>query len=531
MPTLWNKFMTGMIRGYRAFREEFLTSDAESAAFDADFGTYGGRRVRYAILWSTYENDLYRGVHDWATSYKTRYGLYKYIRSIYSPGYRLGEFWKTHLWGGELDVIDGAAGTKGCLPILTDNEAIREPIAQLWRWSNWHTVKDTITLNGAVLGDAFLRVCDNPEAGRIYLEYVNPATVAEVVKDDRGNIKGYTLQELKPHPDTGKEVEFREVVTNEGGLIVYQTYLNNSLYAWNGIKAEWDEPYGFVPMVHIMHNDTGREWGWSEFHSARSKIHEVDDLASMLSDQARKSINAKWVITGAEKPTANSGNITLQGTAATTRKPEPGREDEAALYIKNENAKIHPMVAPLDIPGVVEHITEILKELERDYPELKFDALRASGAISGSALRIARQPAESKVNQRRAGYDDGLVRAQQMALSIGGMRGYFQGVNEGSFAAGELDHNIGKRPVFQPDSFEQKEEEGLFWTNAKLVIEAGGDLAGWLEKQGWSEDDIALVVPKKPEPAPPPQIIMQPQPQEGIGNRTDEMMEESDGPQ
>ncbi|GAG44503.1 unnamed protein product, partial [marine sediment metagenome] len=50
------------------------------------------------------DQSAYRDIHTWATAYRKQYALYKYIRPIYNPSYRLGEFWKTHLFGGLLDV-------------------------------------------------------------------------------------------------------------------------------------------------------------------------------------------------------------------------------------------------------------------------------------------------------------------------------------------------------------------------------------------------------------------------------------------
>lgn len=470
----------------RAFREEFVRSGNEGGSF-ADFDA---RRVRYAILWAFYENDIYRGVNEWATTYKTRYGLYKHTRNIYNPAYRLGEFYKAHLWGGALS---SEAGTSGALPIITQNETLRPAIARLWQWSNWGINKDIVTLKGAILGDAIIRVIDDTEAGKVYLEYINPATVVDLAIDTFGNVKGYTLIETRAHPETGKDVEFKEMVSRDGQDVVYRTYLNNSPYAWNEKANEWSEPYGFVPMVHIEHNNVGLDWGWSEIHPARSKIHEVDDLASMLSDQARKTINPIWLMAGVKKD-ENDKRIT--NSAATAGRPEQGREQIPMLYSADPAAKPQAMVAPLDFPGVIQHITEILKELERDYPELKFDALRAAGEISGTALRVARQPAETKVNQRRANYDNGLVRVQQMALTIGGLRGYdgFEGFNLESYEKGELDHSIGARSVFSVDPIDKLGEDAAFWAAAKAAGEAGYPLELFLTDAGWSEERVRLLV-------------------------------------
>ncbi len=477
------------MNGLRAFREEFVSASVFS---EEDFSDPEARKVRYDILWAAYESTVYRSIHPWAATYKTRYALYRYIRNIYNPAYRLGEFWKAHLWGGQLDA---EAGEAGALPIVTSNETLRPAIADVWRWSNWATRKDIVSLQGAIHGDIVLRVIDNVALGKVYIESVFPGVVTSLTKDPFGNIKGYTIEEDRQSPNNNMTVTYKETAERDGQDVIFKTYMNDAPYAWNGEKSEWREPYGFVPMVHIQHNDVGLDWGWSELHPSRSKMHELDDLASLLSDQIRKSVNAKWFFTGTK---ASSPNTTMT-TTETTARPEPGREEETALYSSDPNSKAFPLVAPVDIEGAILHITEILKDLERDYPELKFDALRSLGDISGKALRIARQPAETKVLQRRANYDDGLKRAIQMAVSIGGLRGLFSGFNLDSYRGGALEFEFGKRNVFTADILEEHEENRAFWEAVKLAGEAGMPLLAYLELAGWSKEDLERVREELPD--------------------------------
>jgi hypothetical protein len=464
----------------KAFREEFVSASVLS---EESFGNVEARKVRYDILWAAYESTIYRSIHSWAGTYKTRYALYRYIRNLYNPTYRIGEFWKAHLWGGPLDA---EAGDTGTLPVITDNENIRPAIADIWKWSNWSTNKDVVTLHGSIYGDVILRVIDNVELGRIYIESIYPGIVTNLAKDPFGNIKGYTIEETRLSPVNNTPVIYKETAKRDGQNVVFNTFLNNVPFAWNGFASEWSEPYGFVPMVHIQHNDVGLEWGWSEIHPSRSKIHELDDLASLLSDQLRKSVNAKWFFTGVK---ASSPTQTMT-TTETTARPEPGREEEPALYVSDPQAKAFPLVAPVNVEGMIMHIQELLKDLERDYPELKFDVLRATGEISGRALRIARQPVETKVEQRRANYDDGLKRAIQMAVSIGGLRNQFAGFNLDSYESGGLDFNFGRRDVFVVDLLEKYEEDKAFWETVAIAKNAGVPLLAYLESVGWDEEKL-----------------------------------------
>ena len=476
----------------KAFREEYVSTSVYN---EGDFNDPDARKVRYDILWAQYENTVYRDIHSWARTYKTRYGLYQYIRSIYNPAYRLGEFWKAHLWGGSLDLD---AEEVGALPIATYNEALRPFIAELWKWSRWDVNKDIASLHGAIYGDTILRVVDDTELQKVYLEMVYPGLVTDLEKDPFGNIKAYTIEEERLHPvNQSQAVVYKETAEREGQNVVYKTYLNDSPYAWNGEAPEWAEPYGFIPMVHIQHNDVGFDWGWSELHPARSKMHELDDLASLLSDQVRKAVHSSgYAFVGAKKPETSptpSSYSTRRTTekSASLGKPELGREEANAYYLPNPEARVEPVILPLEVEGFLMHVQEILKDFERDYPELKFDALRVQGEVSGRALRVARQPVETKVMQRRGNYDDGLKRVLQMAVTIGGLRNIFPGINLDSYERGALEFSFADRPVFSNDKFDDYDEELAFWEAAKMAREAGLPLEIFLARNGWSEEDLA----------------------------------------
>lgn len=481
----------------RAFREPYLVAELLD---DSAFGDFGARKTRYAIYWAFYESTAYRNLHKWAKQYRVKYGLYDFIRNIYNPAYRLGEFWKAHLLGGRLDPMagDGSSGATA-IPIATPKEmakggeALRVAVAQIWLWSKWAAKKDLYTLYGSVLGDVFLEIVDDPERKKVYLETVHPGKIESVEVDAQGHVKGYVLSYKREDPEktSGRMVTYREEVTRDGDSVVYQTYRDKSPYAWDENGEEWTNEYGFVPMIFVQHNDVGLEWGWAEIHAARSKIHELDDIASKLSDYIRKTIDPIWFITGAKK---GASEPKVEKETPTSDRPEPGREKVPVIYAPKD-AKADAMIAPLDIEQSLSHIKMIMEEVERDYPELQMDIWTVSGERSGRALRLARQRAETKVTQRRAAYDDAMVRANQMAVAIAGMRGYegFDGFSLDSYLSGDLNHHIGKRPVFAVDPQDDAEIERAFWLAAKAAKEAGMPLLIWLDRQGWSEEDIAQV--------------------------------------
>lgn len=475
------------MKGYSAFRSAYLGTDQINLA---NFEDYASRRVRYSLLWAMNENNAYDSLHSWSELYKSEYGLYDFIRGIYNPTYRIGEFWKSHLWGGVLDADAGdGKEIKSALPIITTNAALRPAIAQVWKWSNWQVRKDIFSLWGTILGDGIIKVEDNVQSGKVYLSIVHPSQLADVVLDGWGNVKGYVIEHERedPRDNSGKMVLYREVAYRDGDSVIYETYLGDSLFAWDGDSAQWEVGYGFIPMVFTKHNDVGLDFGWSEIHAGLAKFREVDDQASKLHDQIRKVIAGGWLFAGMSKPKETDDKT--------------GRDEENALWTTNSDAKAHSLVNELDIAAVSENIKNLLGELERDYPELNADLHNLTGDISGRALRINRGPVENKVVQRRPNYDNALVRAQQMAIAIGGMRGYegFKGFSLDSYAKGALDHSIGERPVFAKDPLDDLEIESAFWSAATQAKSSGLPLEIFLKRNGWKEKEISEAMAIKEE--------------------------------
>jgi hypothetical protein len=476
---IWSRLMNSIT----AFREEFMNS---SEGNEFTYESVQARRLRYSMYWGFYSNTAYAQANRWATSYKTDQNLYKYIRNIYSPAYRIGEFYREHLWGGLADLTDP---TQGSLPVQTDNPAVLRALSVLWRDSNIQLLKDVVTLHGAIEGDVFLRVSDDPERGQVTLERVPAPNVAELDRDPMGNIKGYVIEEKRLFE--GREVTYREEVSRDGDFVVYETFKDNAPFGWYGQPAAWEVAYGFVPMVHIQHNDVGLDYGWSEIHPARSKIQEVDEQASLLSDYLRKYSEPVWLVTGKRQ-----GNVSIDdGDSDGTDEDKPGRNRLRLVSGFPESAKAFPLVTDMRVGDTLAHISAIQEELERDYPELQTD-IWATGATSGRALRIARERVTSKAVQRRGNYDDGLARAQMMALSIGGMRNYpgYEGFDLDSYERGDIYHQIADRPVFPLDPQDEADISAAEWQAIKTAVDAGASLEGVLTMRGWAEEEIELII-------------------------------------
>jgi len=492
MPKWWGKFMTRLTAATKAFQKPDIITDPLALA--ADFNDWDSRRLRYDILWAFYENSVYieMASRNWPKGYKTQFGLYKYIRNIYNPAYRLGEFWKAHLWAGAL------ADIPLVFPDDANDEDLLAAIRQIWQWSNWEVKKDIIPLYGSIMGDVGILIVDDTLRDKVFFDIIHPGNIAAVELDTAGNVRGYEIQEERPDPRaiTDQAVTYTEIAVRDGDEVVYTTLLDGKPWAWNEIGSSWSKPYGFVPMVLIQHNAVGLEWGWSEIHPGQSKFREVDDVASKLNDQIRKLVDSPWLMAGVTAPTDSptATETSLTGTAALNR-PQPGRE-EIPMFYGPEGASATALVADMDIEAVTAQIDAIIKEIERDYPELRMLALdEAGGNISGRALRLARQPAETKVNQRRPGYYDALVRANQMAVAIAGHNKHegFGGFDLNSFDQGLLNHSIGRMAIFAVDPLDDLELSKEMATIIKLYTDAGAGIEQAAIRAGLTEDEAAAL--------------------------------------
>jgi hypothetical protein len=479
-------YLWGALLSAASFCKEMVTSSPVRGAGRVleEFARPEYRLGRYRVWWALYENNLYDNVHrGWAPKLKAEYGLPKDMRGCYNPCFRLGNFWGTHTWIGKLDPYksNGRVADSAC-PILTENEAIRPALDRLWRDSQFAINKELTARTGAVLGDMAIRVEDDTEAGKVRILPVNPATIAWVKPDYQGNVDAYIIVERRYdpryNPASGERalqpfVWYEERVTREGDDIHFETLLEGKPYPWNGVSGDYRVRYGFVPLVLFPHMKALPDscWGWGEFQGALGKAVETDRVASELHTQIRKSAHPKFFVAGTN-PNPR-GKLTVPETPSTREDPQPEAHEVVMIY-GGLGSTCVPMLYPLDIQFTSMEIQNQLMNLEKDYPELRYDSARATGDASAKALREVRKACEAKVHGRRVVYDDALVRAQEMALAIGGWRGYdgYEAFDLDSYRAGALDHSIGERTVFLLDPLDRMEElqaQLTAWQTAKLA--------------------------------------------------------------
>lgn len=486
---------------------------------------YRNRIGRYEVLNGYYHNVAYHSITTYAQSLKHIERLYKHVRGVYNPASRAVETYVSKVYGGALDTQNAQAGA---IPIVTDNDALRMAITQLWMDSRWGQKKSLYVRNGANFGDAIVNIVDDIQTGIVYIEPVDPRKVKSIETDSKGSI---TRIIFEYYMRVGKDnKKYTEIVTPE----LFQTFLDDEPAALNTNGrgedvAEWRNEYGFVPCVHVPHRDVGMTYGGNAWYTVMHKINELNDLASIQNDGARRQVQMPLFGFGISHGNVDVGSDNSQQTYDRSDTP---RKDTQTLLNYNKDGRIEAIAPVLDLANSMGLINEILAEIERDLPELSLHRLRDGGNVTAPGVRAAYDDAIARIQEARGNYDAGLVEAQKMAIAIGGMRGYdgYSGFNLMSLERGDLDHYIEDRPVINDT---MSSSEMISMTLQAMASKAPRTV---YTKIGWSDSDADEILEAQESSTAsfmqnftPPQDETPPEaPQDAVNNNNASMVSEAD---
>lgn len=438
------------------------------------YGDWSTRISRYDLFDFYDQNTIYSQLNRYAETMKSRHNLYRHIRGIYNPVHRLTGLETAKTYGGQIDWTGGLR--TGAIPVEGADDRLIDAILQLLKWSNFGTQKGPYVRQGAKYGDSFLKVVDDFGRGRVRLEVLDPRDVHECEFDAVGNIKRICIQYERLETEganKGKTYTYREEITQDQ----YSTYKGDSLFAYyrdhaGELVAQWDNPYGFVPVRHVPHTKGNSDWGSTSFQSSLGKINELNDLASLAHDAVRKAVNPIFVAIGNRIPEAD---------------PASREKDEVIVLNLPKDGKVETITPQVDMPGIMLAMDKLIGEIERDMPQLSLQRIRESGGdASGVSIENAYSDAADLLVEIQGNYDQGLVSALQMGITIAGMRGYaaFKGYTIDSFQSGDLEFYIKEREVFSDRLTADRKIELLLQASNTAVR------AIVMRDLGYSEDDI-----------------------------------------
>jgi hypothetical protein len=417
---------------------------------ESGWDVYDARLSRYALYESYLNGTVYKSINAQAQMLKAANGLYRRIRNIYNPVGRQNKLLTAYIYGGN---IDPENLTTGALPIKTDNPALYPALRNLLNWSRWSRQKSMYVRYGASLGDVFIKVNDDRVAQKVRMEVLHPAKIREMETDASGNItrviieyevdEPLDLSTLKPGARAFAEQQrksylYTETIDKEW----FRTYKDGEPFAYytdmQGRQVtEWENEYGFVPLVKCSHADIGLMYGANAWYESMGKINEINDAASLLNDNLRKSTVPLLQALGMSK----ADGLQFEST---------GKDELQILYAPGEGARFDPITLQIDVGGALENIEKMLGELERDMPELALQRIRESGSqMTAPGVRAGYADAFTRIEEAQGAYDEALVRAMQMGVTIGGYNRYegFERFNLASYPAGALEMTIKPRPI------------------------------------------------------------------------------------
>jgi hypothetical protein len=472
--------------------------------------TFEQRIDIYNARWMRYDNSIFEDKSVWQR-YKHDCGLYRHIRPIYNPVRRLVSFYEG-VYPGMLTArgdrpIDG---TPLAIPLASDTpEPLRQALGVLWQWSNWQENKGLFMRHAGALGDSPVKLVDNLASRKIEMRPEWPGKFKDVQLDNAGNVTAYTMEYAILDPRRGARegdlATYTEIVTKES----YRTELDGRAYGFDGNPSEWENPYGFVPLVWYRFNNLGTPYGAEAIMGDHAKVDELCSLACMASDYVLKILGAPVVVAGADG--IEDMNASLRATPTNDLSSANALASRQSLSVLHAPEGTTITTLQMQLGDVLKKMDFLLKEIEADFPELTmWSTLRQMTQTTGPAVEALAGDVKTRFVSVAAAADQQMVKLLQMGTAMAGhriatgawgsrsaldyKRQAFLPYDLDSYLAGDLDFEIDMRPLLPRgvmDEYEIQKKRGEAW---KAQTDAGLPLEYVLRKNGYPETEVARII-------------------------------------
>jgi hypothetical protein len=275
-------------------------------------------------------------------------------------------------------------------------DAILVAQGQLYEWSSWPIVSDEWLEDGTSLGEAMLKIVPMP--GMVQLQRIKPELcmlTAHLDPQTQQTVDLALIIDRNAMSSSGERYEYAEAITPDQ----VRTYYNGDPHGYNGNPDRYDNPLGFVPVVSTSNDSECRP----TFAKVLPQITSLNEFASYLGETLARAIDAQWAISGAEQ-----SDLVKSGSN---------------VWFLPSGATLEAVLAKVDVPGALSFIQEIKMETKSNLPELAFDDLRSKAQIATETLEVQLVELDAKVWKMRRRYDQGLIRAHQMAALAANLTG------------------------------------------------------------------------------------------------------------
>jgi hypothetical protein len=494
-------------------------SPGESAAYAAAQAAIGhlGRPIPASEMYTRLESAYYNGqTFDELVGYIERAmgaNSPRRVKALRSPAFRVVEFYATHIWPGES--LDEA------FTFQTGGATLEKAIRQVWTWSNFGAKRSMFARRFAMLGNLFIGVRQSEDKSRVFFRYIDPRWVTRYLFDDQD--RGYLTYARLDIPqqridENGDVADYWVTEIWDKDRNLYQRWVHGQ-----GAEASPDvmgnpthngqisQLFGidFIPIVHALFRDDAAGLGLGAYQLQLGKIDEANRLCTELHAKLFRHNQPTFVVTansidrtgrpmaapripGLEGYTRQGQNPGITyGTNGTQDTPGPVSDvvvanigDEQWIYLPG-NATIEDLIPKIAWADALAVLVDYIDELAEDMPEMVYSQIKnMPGDASGEALRIRLMAAVDRALEARANILPALIRANQMAITIGQNGGLFE--NVGAFKDGALDHTLSLLPVIPQNDLEKLDADGKRAANAVVKDQAGWPRRTILTEAGYT---------------------------------------------
>ncbi|MBS4014016.1 MAG: phage portal protein [Bacteroidetes bacterium] len=188
--------------------------------------------------------------------------------------------------------------------------------------------------------------------------------------------------------------EIAEVITRTE----VKNFVDGKLMSLNSKPEIYENEFGFIPYVEILHIETGETLGECTFQKVIPILDEVNKLATFLVKIIKRHAEPK-------------GHLISEDL---TEVPNFDNSGDDIVVIPDLDAKLQFVAPTMDVQGILNTVKEFSKSIDDGLPETIFNKISDSSNVSQDTVAKKATPLTIKIQRCRPNYDAGLVRALRL---------------------------------------------------------------------------------------------------------------------
>ena len=407
------------------------------------------------------------------------------MQPLYNPAHRAVEFHVSHLWPGALD---------RAFRLICEDEQVESAIKQVLKWSNWESKKQLAARWYAEFGTMFIKVPVRKESQQVRLQVIKSRYVTEFETDSSDFITFIRIDSQKSRlnqagqPETYMRTEVWNKAENSYRVFEHRFSRNTPLsQLGNPVEQSEITKFGidFIPFVHAKFKDIGEPRGLGVFTHVLDKIDEANRIATRLHEIAFR-FNRAYIGISANDKDAQGRPLPaprlMDKTGNEITSSNDLSSDESMILLPGM-ASLNMMVPNINFAGHLQELTDQMDEIKQDLPELRYYDIRESSNISTDTMRMMLAGAIDRVLDARGSAHAALIRALQMALTLGKVNGFDGFTQLGDYADGALEFSFAEQEVLPLTKKERAE-------GVKISLDAGMDILFAMKQHGYTETEV-----------------------------------------